>query len=249
MLDAPNNTTTDKSYKAANIISRWVKFEYTDPSTANGNRILVSKIQRQVLKNDIPTPNASIDTGYSYDSQGRIILVTQTGMADTTYAYAAVTGGGLTVTMTQSTKSSTYEFNNLGELKKKNVKNFNPVNSSNTTLNWAYNYVRSTSDYKVTIYTPTDTVERYTYDLEGNLTKQQIGLLSELSVSEAAFSAAGSSTKETLYSYDADNRLLSETTPARAKSSLATEKVTGVGEAFDSANASYSYQYADLQCG
>jgi YD repeat-containing protein len=110
-------------------------------------------------------------------------------------------------------KETTYNFDDKGHLTQRDERDFNPVAGSSVssptgsaaterTLTTRYTYTPTGSTASLT--DPAGRVDRYTYDPSGNLTRLDTYVSADHPTPE----------RSTLYTYDADNRRLTETIPA-----------------------------------
>jgi hypothetical protein len=208
------NQVTYTTYDAlGGSLSRWIKFV----NLVSGNRILIDKIQRQILDS-----TSLVEIDYTYDASNRLTTVIQTGMPNTTYAYTTAANGEAVVTVTQSEKVSTYQFYPDGSLHTKSIKDFNSVSTVTEYLNWAYLYYPNGSLYRV--YGPSDRVDEYNYDAYGNISAKKV-----LAIVNSALTPIRSES----FTYDLENRVTSEITAS-------TSGTINV-------DASYSYNERELR--
>ena len=128
------------NHDMSGVDRRYLRFYYAQQS--NGE-ILLNRYEKEGVNG---TSNRS-KTFYRYDPQNRVTRMHTTdnsGNRTETYTYykygTSSAFDGQQVTVQQGIKESVYEFDTLGQLRRKKVKDYNPRYSQTKWLTWNYTY-------------------------------------------------------------------------------------------------------------
>lgn len=212
-----------------NLVARTFDLDYT----YLGSRVLLKTVRRPTLSSGSDLDKAGKgwrETTYSYSTDGtQLIKVSQTGEADTSYAYgSSAESGGRMVTATQGDVRNEFHFDAQGQLALRKVRDSNADAATDRTLVWKYQYYPN--GFTAGVTEPSGKTTHYDYDAGGNLTRASTyaAATSNTAASSSALPhpEVSGPLRRTTFTYDRDHRLIRAVTNSPSDGSYGYQAVT-----------------------